>query len=129
MHTCTPTSTTEPLLTRCAPLTAKDIELYPRSNIVQYDSLPECWKDHVKQVARIYITRYDLNTVTHINIPWGLETTLRGFLSNQIVIIGFEPILQEVMRACAPPHRRYMIFTVPCPAALENPYWTIAFVL
>jgi hypothetical protein len=118
----------EPLLSRCAPLSAKDIELYPRSNIVQYDSLPDSWKDHVKQVARIYIAAYDLATTTHIRIPWGLETTLRGFLSSQTVIIGFEPILQEVMRSCAP-HRRYMIFTVPCPAALETPHWIIAFVL
>lgn len=112
----------------CIPLTTKDIELYPHSNIVQYDSLPDPWKDHVKQVARIYIETYDLATTTHIQIPWGLETTLRGFLSSQTVIIGFEPILQEVMRSCAP-DRRYMIFTVPCPAALETPHWIIAFVL
>ena len=119
---------TEPLLSCCAPLTAKDIELYPRSNIVQYDSLPDPWKDHVKQVARIYIESQKPETTTHIRIPWGLETTLRGFLSSQTVIIGFEPILQEVMREITP-HRRYMIFTVPCPAALETPHWIIAFVL
>lgn len=113
---------------RCTPLTPKDIELYPRSNIVQYHSLPDPWKDHVKQVARIYIEAYDLATVTHIRIPWGLETTIRGFLSSQTVIIGFEPILQDVMREIAP-SRRYMIFTVPCPAALETPHWIIAFVL
>lgn len=118
----------EPLLQRCRALTTKDVILYPRSNVVRYDSLPEPWQEHVKQTLRIYITRHDLDTVTHINIPWGLETTLSGFLSSQTVIIGFEPILQEVMREVAP-HRRYMMFTVPCPAALENPHWTIAFIL
>lgn len=118
----------EPLLQRCRALTTKDVILYPRSNVIRYDSLPEPWQEYVKQTLRIYITRHDLDTVTHINIPWGLETTLSGFLSSQSVIIGFEPILQEVMREIAP-HRRYMMFTVPCPAAREDPHWTIAFIL
>lgn len=122
------TGPAEPLFQRCRPLSAKDVVLYPRSNIVRYDSLPEPWQEYVKQTVRIYIMRYDLDTVTHINIPWGLETTLSGFLSSQSVVIGFEPILQEVMRSCAPPSRRYMMFTVPCPAAREDPHWTIAFV-
>jgi hypothetical protein len=34
----------------CTPLTTKDIELYPHSNIVQYDSLPDPWKDHVSDL-------------------------------------------------------------------------------
>ncbi len=114
-----------------APLTAKDIELYPRSNIVRYTSLPDPWKDYVKQTVRIYIERYDLARVTHINIPYGLTTTLTGFLSSQEVVIEFEPILQEVMREIIAKKdilRNYIIFNTPCPAAHEMPNWTIAFV-
>lgn len=122
-----------PLLAEiCKPLTAQDVELYPRSNIVQYHSLPDPWKDYVRQTVRIYIERYDLTRVTHINIPHGLNTTLTGFLSNQDVVIEFEPILQEVMSeiiAKKDISRNYVMFTTPCPAALTTPNWTIAFIL
>ncbi len=122
----------EPLLvSQRAPLTTKDIELYTRSNIVRYNSLPDPWKDYVRQTVRIYIERYDLACVTHINIPYGLTTTLMGFLSSQEVIIEFEPILQEVMREIIAKKeitRHYIMFNTLCPAAHETPNWTIAFV-
>lgn len=113
------------------PLTAQDIELYPRSNIVQYHSLPDPWKDYVKHTARIYIEQYNLITTTHINIPYGIGTTLKGFLSSQEVIIEFGPILQEVMHEIITKKditRSYIIFNTPLLAEQERSHWTIAFV-
>jgi L-rhamnose isomerase len=87
----------------------------------------------MKASARYFIDQHDLANVFQIHIPWGItDKTVGSVMSSQRFYVSFEPVIQEAMREALQDRdldRPHIIFSRPCPASMERPNWTIAFIL
>jgi hypothetical protein len=114
-------------------LSSRDIAIDPDTRIVQFSVLPPEWRTYMKAAARHFIDQHDLASVFQLHIPWGItDKTVGSLMSSQRFYVSFEPVIQEAMREALHDrdlNRPHIIFSRPCPASMERPCWTIAFIL